>query len=223
MYLLGGEFSWLGVVVVLVALYLGGCVHEYGHAWAATIRGDTTAKKLGRLTLNPIAHFDPFMSLIVPIVTALMGFPFGGMKPVPIAAHKMRNPQADLAFATAMGPIFQLLFAGACLLLALALSPVLVEPNELTNEHGSIAYHLLMSGFVVNIVIAAFNLIPIPPLDGSRILRFYIPGLRDLFNQLDQWGLLLVMAFIFLGGTRFLRQILVWGNNLWVDAMTLAG
>ena len=201
------SFSATGIVTLLFALALilaGGIVHEFGHAWAAAKLGDGTAQAQGRLTFHPLPHLDPFLSGVLPLITLLVaGVPFGGMKPVPVYPLRLRRPDRDLMWTALAGPVFQLAFVAVLVVALLLLSP-LFGPD-------SIAFAGLTLGILLNVLIAIFNLIPVPPLDGSKILRFFLPP--DLRRVYDTVGPVVAIALLigvlfagFLGG--FFRTIL---------------
>ena len=192
----------LRIVAPLAALLAGGVVHEYGHAVSAKWLGDDTATKAGRLTLNPIPHLDPFMTFILPMLLVYLGMrPFGGMKPVPLDPSKMRHPSWGLLLSALAGPAWQVMFAFGVLAVGLLLSPWL--------HWNSMGMAFVKWGFAVNIVIAVFNLIPIPPLDGSRVLRHFLPEEgRRVLDQVERFfGLALIFILVVTGA---LRPILVF-------------
>jgi Zn-dependent protease len=175
-------------------------VHEWAHAWTAWRLGDDTAKMLGRLSLNPVDHIDPVGTLLLP----LLGVPFGWAKPVPINPVRFRRsismPMGVLLKAAA-GPISNLLLAAAACLALAALS-VFASPG-VSNLLGPSGYGALVSTLqflvIINVVLACFNLLPIPPLDGSRIVDAILPAVfRPAWSRLSAMGPLLLLAVILL-------------------------
>lgn len=173
-------------------------VHEVAHGWVANRRGDATARMLGRLTLNPIKHIDPMGTIVVPILLlATGGFLFGWAKPVPVNMRNLRSPDRDMALVAAAGPGVNLLMAlGWGLLLKMALL-LLGAGNETVGV--PLAY-MAQAGIAINLVLMILNLLPIPPLDGSRILRLWLPDqARPAFDRLETWGLLILIGLLALG------------------------
>ncbi|HUL03111.1 MAG TPA: site-2 protease family protein [Gemmatimonadales bacterium] len=181
--------------------------HEYAHAEAAYRQGDDTAYMLGRLTLNPLKHIDPFMSLIVPFALWLMGAPvFGAAKPVPVNPRKYREYRRGDVIVSLAGIAVNLgLFVVSALLFAVVGMLAIGLPS-LTPSF-EIAQRMLYYGMSLNLILAFFNLIPVPPLDGSHVLYQLLPpaaGLR--FRQLQRFGFLpiLLIAYVFPGVLRWL-------------------
>jgi len=175
------------LIIGLPVLLFSVIVHEVAHGWAALRLGDPTAAREGRLTLNPLPHVDPMMSILVPAMCILSGAPiFGGAKPVPVNPWYFRRPSRDMAFVAAAGPLSNLLLAAAASLLWRWLAPT-----------GGPLVAILEYGFQINVVLAAFNLLPIPPLDGSRIVAHFLKGdLAARYRGLDRFGMLIILAVI---------------------------
>jgi len=185
----------VGVVLALLLLIFSLALHEVAHGWVALQCGDTTARDLGRLTLNPLPHVDPVMTVILPVVFYYsMGFFFGGAKPVPVAFHRLRHPWRDMMFVAIAGPFTNLLLAiFFFFLLAILLGQGMYERNQRLPEVLEAVVHF-------NILLAVFNLIPIPPLDGSRVMAWLLPaGMRNSYLAVERFGLVLIFGLIFLG------------------------
>jgi Zn-dependent protease len=183
----------LFVIVPYVAIVIMSIVlHEVAHGWVAYRCGDDTAYLMGRLTLNPLKHVDLFMTIVLPAMCIFMGFPaFGGAKPVPVNPYRLRRPVLDDRLVSAAGVAANLAIAlGLSVVLRLALATKVLGPD-------SVGTTVLILATVSNLLLFVFNLVPIPPLDGSRILRTFLPwDVRQMFNQMDRWGLLLVFIAI---------------------------
>jgi len=166
-------------------------VHECAHGWVAYKLGDTTAKNSGRLTLNPLAHIDPVGTVILPLIlfiTTRGQFVFGAAKPVPINYMALKNPKRDIIWIGLSGPLANLLFA-----LVLSLLWRLVPVYPITD----FIFGYLIS---INAILGVFNLVPIPPLDGSRIVMGVLPGkLAYRYASVEPYGFMIVIVLIALG------------------------
>lgn len=166
-------------------------VHEFAHGWVAFKLGDPTAKYSGRLTLNPLAHIDPFWTFILPLILFVSSggrFVFGAAKPVPINYWALRNPKRDMVLIGASGPAVNLAFAA---MLAIAIK---VIPPPL------LAASLIINLIAINVVLGVFNLIPIPPLDGSRILTGLLPEpLASAYASIEPYSFIILLALIWMG------------------------
>jgi Zn-dependent protease len=180
------------MIIVLLSL----SVHEWAHAWSAHKLGDTTAEREGRLTLNPLSHMDPIGTFLLP----LMGIPFGWAKPVPVNPANFRrgvNMSAGMAITAAAGPISNILLAIACAVITGVVWRV--DSGVFTREPALLA--LLIGSIQVNIGLALFNLLPIPPLDGSRIVEHFVPYRgRDAWDTFRRFSPFLLLALIAGGG-----------------------
>jgi Zn-dependent protease len=176
--------------VLLVSL----SIHEAAHAWSADRLGDPTARHLGRLTLNPIAHIDPIGTLLLPAVAIFSGLPvIGWAKPVPVSFQNLRHPRRDFMYIAAAGPISNLLQA-----LVLAGAFWLLFPGGFDR---SPAATFLFFAIFLNILLALFNLIPVPPLDGGNVLGGLIPErIAVVYDRLVRpWGFLILYALLLTG------------------------
>ncbi len=193
-----GEIVVLILVIALLVVSVG--IHEAAHGWVAWKCGDRTAKDLGRVTLNPIVHIDPFMTILLPTMLFLGSngqMIFGGAKPVPVAFHRLRHPWRDMSLVALAGPTSNFLLA----VLFFILYRVAVE--FLHYERDQVLPLVLIKTVELNLLLAAFNLIPIPPLDGSRLMAWLLPdNLRDAYLRLETIGMILVIALIYLGPLR---------------------
>ena len=197
---------------MLVPLLAAVVLHEYAHGRVAYFFGDPTAKSLGRLTLNPLPHIDMYGSIIVPLIMFLIpgGFIFGWAKPVPIDTGKLHNPKRDMAFVAIAGPLMNLFLAvvsGLLLALFLYIDPTLREnwpPQPGVAPRGDLLGMVLVPlsammlfSVAINIVLFAFNLLPIPPLDGSRVLVSILPSKQAIaLARLERHGMLVVLGLI---------------------------
>ncbi len=190
--------TWVGIGGI-GSLILALTLHEYAHARVATWRGDTTAKDLGRLTINPIKHIHPVMTVLLPafmwFVLPMMGIPrllFGGAKPVPVVDQNLKSPARDMVLVAMAGPAMNFMLALGSLA---AIEALRKHAGFHTTEDLSML--ILMESVKFNILLTVFNLLPIPPLDGSRLLSYLLPPLRPLFRYFEVVGILLVLAFVF--------------------------
>lgn len=187
----------IGIALVLALLVLSLGIHEAAHGWVALQRGDTTARDLGRITLNPVPHIDPFMTILLPLLMLFSSggrFLFGGAKPVPVNFYNLRHPWRDMALVAIAGPLSNFLLAG---FFFLSWKVVVVELGVWEPE--MIGAKVLWEAIRFNLLLAAFNLLPIPPLDGSRVMTWLLPGgLREGYQALERWGLYLVVIFVYM-------------------------
>ncbi len=195
------------ILPVLFAITL----HEAAHAWVASRLGDTTAKMQGRLSFNPLKHIDPIGTVVVPILVLILSqfnFVFGWAKPVPINSLLFQNPRRDLALATAAGPVSNFIMAflwAICLKLGMTLNP--------TTSHTALFMVLTgQAGIIINLLLAYLNLIPIPPLDGSRIVASLLPVRQAMqYQKIEPYGFFILLALIFSGALGWLiRPPLRW-------------
>lgn len=175
-------------------------VHEVAHGWVANRLGDPTARMLGRLTLNPIKHIDPIGTVLVPaVLLALGGFMFGWAKPVPVTAQNLKNPRRDMAIVAAAGPAVNLIMA---VLWALVARFAQFLPSE------SLAMPLTYMGFAgisINILLAVLNLLPIPPLDGGRVVSNLLPPRASAqYDQIEPYGFFILLGLIITGALGYL-------------------
>lgn len=183
----------VGAIPILFAITL----HEVAHGWMAQRRGDPTAAILGRLSLNPLKHVDPMGTVLVPLLTLWMGgLLFGWAKPVPINPRAMRDPKRDMIAVAAAGPGANLLMAlGWAMVMRLATSLFAIAPVV-----AEFLWAMAGLGISFNVLLLIFNLLPILPLDGGRILRGVVPeGFGRQLDALEPYGLIIVVALLLLG------------------------
>ena len=217
----------LEVVLVLmqvVVLMLAFCVHECAHAWTAWRLGDPTAKLLGRITLNPIKHLDPFGSVIFPLIGLFYGgMLFGWAKPTPVTARNFKNYRRDDIMVSLAGPASNLLMAITALILLLVMKHVVAGGQVAIEAARLIAHHVrgipidslpslfpmalfLYYVILLNLLLFVFNLIPVPPLDGSRILRHFLPyNALQVYDRIGMFGMIFIML---IGGSVIFRVFL---------------
>jgi Zn-dependent protease len=174
------------LLVVLVSI----TIHEASHAWAADKLGDPTARLLGRLSLNPVRHIDPVGTILVPIVLAFLRGPvFGWAKPVPIDPRRFADPRAGMMLSSLAGPASNLLVAGVLGIVGRVAYPLLAAAPA------GVGVTLVLM-VQINLILATFNLIPVPPLDGSRVVPVLFPGLARTWDTLEQYGMVIVIVLI---------------------------
>lgn len=201
--IIGQIIIWALPVLVAVVF------HEVAHGWVANRLGDPTAAKLGRLTLNPFAHVDIFGTILVPLmlVVANSPFVFGWAKPVPVNYYNLRNPKRDMMWVAAAGPVTNLLLAAGCATVWKLLAPM----TGTQTESGVIDFFapivlMAQSGILINVTLAVFNLLPLPPLDGGRVLAGLLPEpLSRQVARIEPFGFIILIVLLM---TRTLDQII---------------
>lgn len=169
-------------------------LHEAAHGYAARSFGDRTAEMLGRLSLNPLRHIDPVGTIAVPLMLLLLGSPavFGWAKPVPVGVRNFTKPRRHMAWVAAAGPASNLVMALAWALILKVMTLDLV-PAGVAEPLG----YMAVFGVLINIVLAVFNMLPIPPLDGGRVLNgFAPPAVSDVLDRIEPWGMFIVIALL---------------------------
>jgi Zn-dependent protease len=187
------QFLSIAAIPILFAI----TVHEVAHGWMALQFGDRTAEMMGRLTLNPIKHIDPIGTVVVPLVMVVMGgFLFGWAKPVPVSFRNLRNPKKHMVFVALAGPGANLLMAiGWALLLQLFKAGA-----SWMGGAGVFFIQMATIGIFFNLLLMVFNLLPIPPLDGGRVLRGLVPeSIGRQLDALERYGLIIVVGLLVLG------------------------
>ncbi len=184
-------------VLVAPMLLLSMVAHEYAHGYAALRQGDDTAHSLGRLTWNPVKHIDPVFTIIMPLVTFFVaGVAFGGAKPVPVDPRKYRNYRRGDIIVSLAGVATNLVLAALLLPAVIGLG-MLARQAPVLRESASLLQIMFLYGILVNLVLAAFNLMPIPPLDGSHVMKHILPPRAAIaYERFGRYGLLIVFLLV---------------------------
>ena len=182
------------IAIWLVPVLLGITVHEVAHGWVASLLGDKTAMMLGRLTLNPLKHVDPMGTILIPGMLLLLqaGFIFGYAKPVPVSWQNLNRPKRDMALVAAAGPLANLLMAtGWALLIRLALT---------LGESATALVYMGVAGISINTILMILNLLPLPPLDGGRVMTGLLPGpWAYKFSRIEPYGFFILIGLLITG------------------------
>ncbi len=200
-----------GILITLAIILVSMTLHELMHGVTAYWLGDTTAKEDGRLTLNPLKHLDPIMSVALPLMLALMRAPiFGGAKPVPVDSRNLKGGVWGMALVALAGPLTNFILALVAFLI-------------FWNTSGTVS-DVALSAVSINLGFMVFNLFPIPPLDGSRIVYAIAPDkVRELMKNFEQYGLLIVYILLFIFGTAFSQVMLGAINGILKFFLLLVG
>jgi Zn-dependent protease len=178
-----------GIILLIPPILLALTFHEFMHGWVANLLGDPTPRMAGRLTMNPLAHLDPIGTLMIFLVH------FGWARPVPIDPRNFRNPKQGLLLVSLAGPAANMLLA--------FLSGMLLrvfKPEQSIYLSGNVLLQMILYSLQINLALAIFNLIPVPPLDGSKILYGLLPHRHEqLFYNLERYGSLILMGIILFG------------------------
>lgn len=198
----------INFIIMWAVLIFSASVHECCHALAAHKMGDDTAYLMGRITLNPIKHIDLIWTIIMPLALLLLSggrFAFGMAKPVPINPSNFRDPDKGFMISSLAGPLSNF----ALVLIGMLVYVVVVKFQPIGAYFVYINSLIFSALIAVNVILGVFNLIPIPPLDGSRILRYFLPWhMKESFDRMEQFGMIIVFFIAYSGGTAFIRVIL---------------
>ena len=190
------------ILPVLLAITL----HEYAHGWAANKLGDNTAKMLGRLTINPIKHIDPIGTLLIPGLLLLVSAPFlfGYAKPIPVDARNLKNPRKDMALVAIAGPLANLVMAfawGMIIVLGATLSDPAISKGIVQMSY---------NGILINVVLMVLNLLPLPPLDGGRVLAGVVPrNIANMLDKIEPYGFFILIGLLMIGALDYILGPLV--------------
>ena len=202
--------SWREVAYLVVGLFIGVILHEYMHARIADMRGDHTARNAGRLTLNPLPHIDPFGTILLPLALVLLfrgnGPVFGYAKPVPVNPFFLRR-RKDMMYVALAGPLTNFAIAGIFTLVGAVIHLAGIRAGS----SSSAVYQLFLLLYyvaAVNVLLGVFNLIPIPPLDGSQVLSAFLSHEAQVqYERLAPYGFVIIFALLWLAGNLFFKLI----------------
>lgn len=189
----------MNLLLSLCIFFFAVIIHEYAHGWVAWKLGDSTARITGRLTLNPIAHIDPIGTIFLPLILIITHSPvlFGWAKPVPVDFFNLNNPKKDMIWVGLAGPAANIIFA---IILSLLLKIPLLTASDL-------AVSVIGTAIIANLVLAVFNLLPIPPLDGSRVVMGLLPyPLSAEYAKIEPYGFIMIFTLVWIG----FINIVIW-------------
>ena len=195
------EIDFSALLITLTALFLALSVHESAHAWTADQLGDPTGRSLGRISLNPVVHIDPMGTVVFPLLGMFFGgFIFGWAKPVPVNTARLKNPRKDHLVIAAAGPVSNIALAVVCLaglkIITLSMDPWSIQEHALVYP----VFLMCQTGLFLNVILAVFNLLPVPPLDGSWILAGVLPShLAAAMDRIRPYSFILLIALLLSG------------------------
>lgn len=187
------------------------CFHEFAHGWMARKRGDNTAEMMGRLTMNPMAHMDLIGTLVLPIASIIFASPifFGWAKPVPVNSRNLKNPRIDMFWIAIAGPVSNILLA-----LVGAVSIAIVAKYFLAASYASGIVEILKTFIVTNLFLAFFNILPLHPLDGGKVLARFLPAqLNYKLEQNEHITSMVLMVLVMTGTLKVLSIPVIWSYN----------
>ncbi|HNS32946.1 MAG TPA: site-2 protease family protein [bacterium] len=182
-------------LIVLFIVFFSIILHEFCHGYVAYLNGDETARMMGRLTFNPLPHIDPFTTVLLPVILLIASggrFAIGMAKPVPVNPFNFRNYDRGMLTVGLAGPVSNIVFGALLAFFSRFLAIGFIR-------------EVMLFGSRINFILAFFNLIPIPPLDGSRVLSVFLPrNMRYRYEQFERYGMIIVIALLFFGGLEWL-------------------
>ena len=210
------------LAVAAVPALLGIILHEVAHGWVAYRCGDPTAKFMGRLTLNPLPHIDP-MGLLAFVLTSLSGaFVFGWAKPVPVNPRYFRNPAKDMMLVALAGPLTNFLLATLFGLLLWAVIHIFPPQQWMHSTSYVFVLKTIQTGVIINFGLGWLNLIPIPPLDGSKVVAYFLPATASYrYLSIERYGFVILLLLLFTGALSLVLGPLVRGSA--VGLLSLLG
>jgi Zn-dependent protease len=204
------------LMVFFVPFLFSLCFHEYAHGWVARLRGDRTAEMMGRLTMNPLAHADPIGTFLLPILSILFHSPisFGWARPVPVNSRNLKNPRTDMFWVALAGPAANIFLS---LVGCFALVAAAISLRQVSYFEGIIS--LLKTFIGVNLFLAFFNLIPINPLDGGKIIARFLPASwNQKLEQYEMYSGIILLVLILSGALQILAIPVDWTYHLLIQA-----
>jgi Zn-dependent protease len=205
------------VAIVFIPFLFALCFHEFAHGWVAKKLGDNTAETMGRLTLNPLAHADPIGTFVLPIASILMNSVFfGWAKPVPVNERNLKHPKKDMFWIAAAGPASNFLLAFLSSFILVYMSAHLADPDS------RLSLMRFFDAFIsINLALAIFNLIPIPPLDGAKVLGRFLPDSMNDTLEANSAMLSMILLFLFISGAMSILAVpIYWSKSLLMQFAT---
>lgn len=214
-------FSLIGAVITITILVFSAILHEVAHGFVADKLGDPTARLMGRLTLDPRKHIDPFLSILLPLILYLTSpIIFGGAKPVPVDPFNLKDGRKDIALVSLAGPATNILIAVITAMCLKVLFPG--ETLSMILQNGSLLGAIMGTIVHINLLLAVFNLLPIPPLDGSKIFSLILPeSMANAFLSLGRYGMFILFILLMfpIGGISIMGIV----GNILTTALGLLG